>query len=148
MNVSCPTIEYFLKRLIAILQPEPQVAALSEFLCSVAVMQGGDVLRFYPSEIAFACLILASHSLDQEDQLSIELLAQTLQTMIDSMQWSKGDRCKDDLRKRMNDCIISVHEAQRRAPSLPQKAIISKYSMPKYFAIANAEALHEAPQLV
>lgn len=147
MTVSYPTTHYFLRRLIAMARPFPQVAALSEYLCYLSLMQAGSLLHYYPSEIAFSSLLLAAHTLGEEEQLPTEFLTRTLQSMSDAMHEHDYKFTKSELQDRLNDCMAGLLELHKSAGTMVQKSVQAKYSLPKYFAIANAECLHAAPRL-
>ena len=125
----------------------PLISAMAEFLCFLALVQGGSLLRFYPSEVALSSLILAAHMLEEEQLLTSEFLSQTLQSMSDALHEHEASLTKEDLKKRINACLADLHEAHRASLTMPQKAVRTKYSHSKYFGIANTECMDQAPQL-
>ena len=147
MNVSAPTTHYFLRRLTSLMRPAANVTCLAEYLCYLSMLQGGSLLSFYPSEIAFSSLILAAHTLEEEEQLSAEFLTQTLQSMSDSLHEHEDTATKSDLQQRLNECMNVLLDLQKSAATIAQKSIHTKYSQPKYFSVANAECMETAPQL-
>lgn len=147
MNVSTPTTHYFLRRLTSMTKPPATIAAMAEYLCYLSMLQGGSLLKFYPSEIALSSLILAAHTLEEEECLRNDVLTQTLQSMTDSLREFDEEATKEDVKDRLNECMSILLEVQKAAGTTAQKAAYDKYSLPKYFAVAKAECMESAPQL-
>lgn len=135
---------------MSLAKPPPQTAALSEYLCYLAMLQGGNLLSFYPSEIAFSSLILAVHTVDEEDHLCTDFLAQSLQSMADSMpekHVGKGTPAKEELKRRLNECMSQLLDLHQEAAYLTQKAVCVKFSKFKYLNVAELPCLSSPPVL-
>lgn len=105
-------------------------------------------MYFYPSEIAFSSVILAAHTLGEEDQLCTQFLTQTLQSMTDSMPETDDEKpVKEDLKQRLNDCLNELLTVQKSASSLANQSVLEKFRKFRYFGVADMACLESAPVL-
>lgn len=87
-------------------------------MCELSLLHGDTFLKFPPSEVAAASLVLARHALSRECDVTV--------TWPESLVSLTGYTC-DSLR----ECIVALQRSWRSAEDSPQQAIREKYKSSK-----------------
>ena len=143
MNVSTPTTHYFLLKYLDNLMISSNVQNLAEFYCYLAHLEGQQYLKYCPSEISLASIILAAHTLKEGELVTnnphisrvISLQSDALGTDSLEVKW------------RINECMTALLKSHSNAPNCPQAAIYTRYSSSKHLQVATIPPLDTVPIL-
>jgi len=130
-DLSGPTANVFLSQMCQLSKSEEKIQHLAMYVCELSLLHGDTFLKFPPSEVAAASLVLARHALSRECDVSV--------TWPESLARLTGHTC-DSLR----EVIMALTRAWRQAEDSPQQAIREKYKSSKYRFVAElpVPALH------
>jgi cyclin A len=130
-DLSGPTANVFLSQMCQLSKSEEKIQHLAMYVCELSLLHGDTFLKFPPSEVAAASLVLARHALSRECDVSV--------TWPESLVTLTGYTC-DTLR----ECIMALQRTWRAAEDSPQQAIREKYKSSKYRFVSDlpVPALH------
>jgi len=130
-DLSGPTANVFLSQMCQLSKSEEKIQHLAMYVCELSLLHGDTFLKFLPSEVAAASLVLARHALSQECDVTV--------TWPESLVSLTGYTC-DSLR----ECIMALQRSWRSAEDSPQQAIREKYKSSKYRFVSElpVPALH------
>jgi len=123
-DLSAPTANVFLSQMCQLSQSEEKIQHLAMFLCELSLVQGDIFLKFPPSEVAAASLVLARLSLSLECEVTV--------TWPEHLATLTGYSC-DTLR----ECVMALQRTWRLAEASQQQAIREKYKSSKYRFVAD-----------
>lgn len=131
MNVSSPTAYYFLQKYLDDLMISSNVQNLAEFYCYLALLEGQQYLKFCPSEISLASVILAAHVFNEG-----EIINQPIISSVISLQSQSLGTDMYNVRERINECINYLKRSHNSSASSTQAAIHTRYSSSKHLSVA------------
>lgn len=142
MNVSTPTAHYFLLKYLDNIMISSNVQNLAEFYCYLALLEGQQYLKYCPSEISLASVILAAHTLKEGDFVNSAHICQII-----SLQSAMLEVDTLQVRHRLNECMAALLESHSNAANCAQAAIYTRYSSSKHLHVATTQPLTTVPLL-
>lgn len=142
MNVSTPTAHYFLLKYLDNLKISSKVQNLAEFYCYLALIDGQQYLKFCPSEIALASVILATFTFDASD-----FIINSHFTHIINLQSLALGVSVTEIKNRLNECMTLLLKSHSSSSSSAQVAIHNRYSSSKHLHVALEQPLTIVPHI-
>ncbi|KAI1301574.1 Cyclin-A2 [Halotydeus destructor] len=132
-NVSVPTSHYFLQKFLSQLNLTEPVTHMAQYLVYLTLLDGSQFLKFWPSELALASIILAART------FSHNLSTDVMETIYKIESEVSGESL-EILEHRRAVCLETLADLKRTASVHPQQAIYNKFSEDKYSGVALIEA--------
>lgn len=122
-DLSGPTAIEFLSQMCQLTNSEEKIQHLAMYVCELSLMHGDTFLKYPPSVVAAAGLVLARHALSRECNAAV--------TWPEDMASLTGYTCAG-----LSECVTELGGAWAAAEDSPHQAIREKYKTAKYRFVA------------
>lgn len=121
-NLTSPTVNTFLSHIAVSCDLSEKLYHLAMYICELTLLEGDPFLQYRPSIVASSAVAVARNCMEYSDPWPHNMVVMT------------GYRLTDLL-----PCINDISKTHANAADLPEKAVCTKYSNPRWHCVSEIE---------